>query len=839
MMEKTRNCRHILLQQRPKKTSKSNSGIKISENNGNFFLMLLCLILTCLICSSTLWAGQIVTDDVRSWAKTALEKEKGLKTIATPNTVAIMYFHNKTDLAKLDLLQKGIAIMLISDLSKLDNIQLVERVKIQALVEEMGFGVSGLVDSKTNPRIGRLLGAEHIVGGDIIKEKIKAFQLKANVLKVPAKTILSSPAAEGELLDELFKMEKELLFDMVKLLNIHLTDEQEKQLKKPISNNLNALLYLFMAIEQSDLGNYKKAYDYYQQALEEDPDLELADQLIQELKERGIWLVEWDEAGEAEAYSGKPSVSLPRKSERDGEKDKTPVENNCEDGNCADDDQNCEDGNCDDDTGEGSVTVDWDIIEDEEDPVLIDDDDEDFDNDNDGYTIGQGDCDDLNSSIHPGATEICGDGIDQDCVGGDEACPIPDVDISGYDAEGMIVDIGHIVKDIGSLLGRMPASENEIQKILDGDYISKGFNDLYGSWTGIGDDTEYTFWQGSGSGSYPYGYQTVGRNQTPLATTDGYSYDPANFMTGEIETMLVGDNAVGLLAYAVQVEEDHVNKKILEMYDVQNALSSMRTASGYQGIRDRDAFFVQQADAQSGRVLRDINGNWVRVQQYILRPEDNLSVQLLNVCLRGSSSLSTMNWTTTFTGAGYSGNLRLLPWSEWLNTDSTSEKRIYTTFDAPVLQSMSVIFTNPAQEFLSEIRTFSGRIENYQLISLENLTISTIGDAPFTFSADSPNKGEYTIESYSPGGFTYKFNDGLSTDSVNVGFYIVGDINPDGGGTATHFKDIWDALRVNESGAPNIGNNNLEIVLSASDQTILSQPIDIVYIPMSRMLWRE
>jgi len=54
----------------------------------------------------------------------------------------------------------------------------------------------------------------------------------------------------------------------------------------------------------------------------------------------------------------------------------------------------------------------------------------DVDNDGDGYTVSQGDCNDADASIHPGAEEICGDGIDQNCDGTDELCP-EDIDDDG------------------------------------------------------------------------------------------------------------------------------------------------------------------------------------------------------------------------------------------------------------------------------------------------------------------------------------------------------------------------------------------------------------------------
>lgn len=48
-----------------------------------------------------------------------------------------------------------------------------------------------------------------------------------------------------------------------------------------------------------------------------------------------------------------------------------------------------------------------------------------FDDDGDGLSESQGDCNDLNADIKPGATEVCGNGVDENCDSEDETCPTP------------------------------------------------------------------------------------------------------------------------------------------------------------------------------------------------------------------------------------------------------------------------------------------------------------------------------------------------------------------------------------------------------------------------------
>lgn len=247
----------------------------------------LCFVFFWVILTSSSWAGQVVTQDVRLWAKEVIKEEKAIKALEVRNTLAVLYFQNRTRKSELNPLQKGLTLMLMTDLSKVRSIQVLERVKIQALIEEMGLGVSGLVEPDTAPRVGKLLGAQWLLGGDILEGQPPQLQIQSNFLDVPTIKIVGQPTAIGEL-SALFRMEKNLLFDIINLLKIKITPEEEAELRKPCSTNINALIPLFKGIDASDRMDYDKAAEFYENALKEDSSICIAGSALKELRDLGL-----------------------------------------------------------------------------------------------------------------------------------------------------------------------------------------------------------------------------------------------------------------------------------------------------------------------------------------------------------------------------------------------------------------------------------------------------------------------------------------------------------------------------------------------------------------------
>ncbi len=240
------------------------------------------------IATNAIWAGQVVTSEDKSWARQAVEQEGKIDVSeCPPNTLAVLYFVNKSERAVFNPLQKGMAIMLITDLSKLDKIQIVERTRFQALLDELGLAQTGLVKEETVPEVGRILCAQTLVGGDITSGESAELKFDSDLIDVSTENVFGKADSEGAL-KELFKLEKELVFEIVEQLGIEITPEERAELEKPLSMDVEALLFMFRGVDASDAGDYQLAETMYQRALARDPNFSMARDLIAELRTMGF-----------------------------------------------------------------------------------------------------------------------------------------------------------------------------------------------------------------------------------------------------------------------------------------------------------------------------------------------------------------------------------------------------------------------------------------------------------------------------------------------------------------------------------------------------------------------
>ena len=152
-------------------------------------------------------AGQVITQDERAWARQILTQEKALGKRKTQNSLVVLYFNNRSGREELTPLQKGLTVMLIRDLAEVKQVEVVERTKMQALLDEMELGTSGLMDAETAPEVGVLLRTGYVAGGDILQGTTAELEINASVFDVPLDKFTPLQPVVGSV-NEIAKLEK-------------------------------------------------------------------------------------------------------------------------------------------------------------------------------------------------------------------------------------------------------------------------------------------------------------------------------------------------------------------------------------------------------------------------------------------------------------------------------------------------------------------------------------------------------------------------------------------------------------------------------------------------------
>ncbi len=195
-------------------------------------------------------------------------------------TVAVMFFNNNVftkDARDYDGLSKGIADFLITELAANPNIRLIERDQVQKLLDEQQLAVGSKVDRETAVRVGKLLGAQHMIFGGFMADAQGNFRIDARAVGVEQGMIEYTERVQDRSDDVL-----SLIGALAAKLNagMHLPavtarDAGAQQAGAPRLSRKLPMKYAVMygkALDLSDRGEKARAVELFGAVLQEFPD---------------------------------------------------------------------------------------------------------------------------------------------------------------------------------------------------------------------------------------------------------------------------------------------------------------------------------------------------------------------------------------------------------------------------------------------------------------------------------------------------------------------------------------------------------------------------------------
>jgi TolB-like protein len=214
-------------------------------------------------------------------ARDAIANEQALDfTTMDPRSLGIPPFESPPSDTILAALGYGLADLLTTDLARSGQLQVVDRLRLDAVLREIRLVESGRVDTSTAPRVGRLVQARRLVLGGLRRTPDGGLAIDARVADVASGDIREAVSAGAPLAD-ILQAEKELAFRLFDRLGVTLTPAERGQVEQMPTKNVTALLAYSRGVRFEAEGRYAEAKDAYQRAVQLDPGFQGAQERLE------------------------------------------------------------------------------------------------------------------------------------------------------------------------------------------------------------------------------------------------------------------------------------------------------------------------------------------------------------------------------------------------------------------------------------------------------------------------------------------------------------------------------------------------------------------------------
>ncbi len=177
----------------------------------------------------------------------------------------------------------ALADLLVTDLSRSSQLQLVERSRLGDVLRELELNKNGRVDSTSAPRVGRLVRARRLVLGSIDALPNGELRMSARIADVESGVL--EQALDGRApLANILAAEKTVAFRLFDALGVTLTPAERARVEAVPQTNLESLSAYGRGVQAELAGDRRRALEEYERSMRYAPGFEAASERVADLR---------------------------------------------------------------------------------------------------------------------------------------------------------------------------------------------------------------------------------------------------------------------------------------------------------------------------------------------------------------------------------------------------------------------------------------------------------------------------------------------------------------------------------------------------------------------------
>ncbi len=181
----------------------------------------------------------------------------------SPRTISVLYFKNLRNMNELKWLSKGIADMLITDLSSSTKIIVIEREQLDKVLNEQKLSMTGLTSQKDAVAVGKLLNAKYLVTGSFIGSN-NALRVNIKIINIETGKIIGARVMGS--VQNIFTLQNNIAKKIFTKMGLSVPKKFTKETK-----SVKAVKLYYKGLVNLDAGKVNTAMQQFNKAVAIDP----------------------------------------------------------------------------------------------------------------------------------------------------------------------------------------------------------------------------------------------------------------------------------------------------------------------------------------------------------------------------------------------------------------------------------------------------------------------------------------------------------------------------------------------------------------------------------------